>query len=132
MSRRKQHLMFTYGTLLKGEVNHHLLAQARFVAEARTEPCFELFDLGPFPAMSAGGETAVLGEVYAVDEATLARLDRLEGHPSFYQRTQIRLEGGQEVETYLMDRARMRGRAPIASGDWRTHRAQARGVGDDW
>jgi gamma-glutamylaminecyclotransferase len=132
MSRREQHLVFTYGTLLKGEVNHHLLAQARFVAEGRTEPCFELFDLGSFPAMSTGGETAVLGEVYAVDDATLARLDRLEGHPSFYQRAKIRLEGGQEVETYLMDRARMRGRAPIASGDWRAHRAQARGVGDDW
>jgi gamma-glutamylaminecyclotransferase len=127
MSRRPEHLVFVYGTLRQDEVNHDLLAQARFVAEGRTEPCFELFDLGAFPAMSAGGETAVLGEVYAVDEATLARLDRLEGHPSFYQRTQIRLEGGQKVKTYLMDRARMRGRAPIASGDWRTHRTRARG-----
>jgi gamma-glutamylcyclotransferase (GGCT)/AIG2-like uncharacterized protein YtfP len=128
MNRREQHLVFTYGTLLKGEVNHHLLARACFVADARTEPCFELFDLGPFPAMSTGGETAVLGEVYAVDEATLARLDRLEGHPSFYQRTQIRLEGGQEVEAYLMDRARMRGRVLISSGDWCAHRARARGL----
>jgi gamma-glutamylaminecyclotransferase len=128
MSRRKQHLVFVYGTLRQDEVNHHLLAHARFVAEAHTEPCFDLFDLGAFPAMSAGGETAVLGEVYAIDEATLARLDRLEGHPSFYQRTQIRLEGGQEVETYLMDRARMRGRAPIASGDWRTHHGRERGA----
>jgi gamma-glutamylaminecyclotransferase len=132
MSRRKQHLVFVYGTLRQDEVNHDLLAQARFVAEGRTEPSFELFDLGSVPAMSTGGETAVLGEVYAVDDATLARLDRLEGHPSFYQRTQIRLDDGHEVETYLMDRARMRGRAPIASGDWRTHRARARGVGDDW
>jgi gamma-glutamylaminecyclotransferase len=121
MSRRKQHLVFVYGTLRRGEVNHHLLAQEHFVAEARTEPCFELFDLGPFPAMSTGGQTAVLGEIYAVDEAMLARLDRLEGHPSFYQRTQIRLEDGQEVQTYLMDRARMRDRALIPSGDWRAH-----------
>jgi len=127
MNRREQHLVFTYGTLRKGEVNHHLLAQARFVTEARTEPCFDLFDLGPFPAMSTGGETAVFGEIYAVDEATLARLDRLEGHPSFYQRTQIRLEGGQEVETFLMGRARMRGCALIPSGDWRAHRARAHG-----
>jgi len=129
MNRREQHLVFTYGTLLKGEVNHHLLVRARFVAEARTEPCFELFDLGPFPAMSADGETAVLGEVYAVDDATLARLDRLEGHPSFYQRTQIRLDDGLEVQTYLMDRARMRGRVRISSGDWRAHRARAGGIG---
>jgi gamma-glutamylaminecyclotransferase len=131
MNRREQHLVFTYGTLLKGEVNHHLLAQARFVAEARTEPCFELFDLGPFPAMSTGGETAVLGEVYAIDDATLARLDHLEGHPRFYQRTQIRLDDGQEVQTYLMDRNRMRGRALIPSGDWRAHRNRARGVEEE-
>jgi gamma-glutamylaminecyclotransferase len=127
MSRRKQHLVFTYGTLLRGESNHDLLLRARFVAEARTEPCFELFDLGPFPAMSTGGETAVVGEIYAVDDATLARLDHLEGHPRLYQRTQIRLEGGQEVQTYLMERFRMRGRARIRSGDWRAHRARADG-----
>jgi gamma-glutamylaminecyclotransferase len=129
MSRRREHLVFTYGTLLKGEVNHHLLAQARFVAEARTESCFELFDIGPFPAMSTGGETAVLGEVYAVDDATLARLDHLEGHPRFYQRTRIRLDGGQEVQTYLMARTRMHGRVIITSGDWRAHRARAGGIG---
>ena len=125
MSRRKQHLVFTYGTLLRGEANHDLLARARFVAEARTEPCFELFDLGPFPAMSVRGQTAVVGELYAVDDATLARLDRLEGHPSFYQRTQILLDDGQMVETYLMQRTRMRGRVLIPSGDWRAHQARA-------
>jgi len=129
MKRREQHLVFTYGTLLRGEINHELLTRARFVSEARTEPCFELFDLGPFPAMSPGGQTAVLGEIYEVDDATLARLDRLEGHPTLYQRTRIRLDGGQEVQTYLMDRARMRGRVLIPSGDWRAHRARARGLG---
>jgi gamma-glutamylaminecyclotransferase len=128
VSGRKQHLVFVYGTLRQGEVNHDLLATARFVAEARTEPCFELFDLGPFPAMSANGQTAVLGEVYAVDDATLARLDHLEGHPRLYQRTRIRLDDGQEVQTYLMERARMHGRELIASGDWRAHRARARGA----
>jgi gamma-glutamylaminecyclotransferase len=127
MSRRKQHLVFVYGTLMQDEINHGLLATARFVAEAHTEPCFELFDLGHFPAMSAGGQTVVRGEVYAVDDQTLVRLDRLEGHPEFYQRTPIRLADGQEVQTYLMGDARMRRRPAIPSGDWRAYRAQARG-----
>jgi gamma-glutamylaminecyclotransferase len=131
MSRRKQHLMFVYGTLRQDEVNHDLLATARFVGEARTEPCFELFDLGAFPAMSANGQTAVLGELYAVDDATLARLDHLEGHPRLYQRTRIRLDDGKEVQTYLMDRTRMRGRVLIASGDWRAHHAHERGAPDE-
>jgi gamma-glutamylaminecyclotransferase len=128
MSRHKQHLIFTYGTLMRGEINHGLLATAHFVAEAHTEPCFELFDLGHFPAMSTGGQTVVRGEVYAVDDQTLVRLDRLEGHPTFYQRTPIRLADGQEVETYLMDDARMRRGPAIPSGDWRAHRARALGV----
>jgi gamma-glutamylaminecyclotransferase len=127
MSQHKQHLIFTYGTLMRDEINHRLLATARFVAEAHTEPCFELFDLGHFPAMSAGGQTVVRGEVYAVDDQTLVRLDRLEGHPTLYQRTPLRLADGQEVQTYLMNDARMRRRPVIASGDWRAHRAQARG-----
>jgi gamma-glutamylcyclotransferase (GGCT)/AIG2-like uncharacterized protein YtfP len=128
MSGRKQHLVFVYGTLMRGEINHRLLATARFVAEAHTEPCFDLFDLGHFPAMSAGGQTVVRGEVYAVDDQTLVRLDRLEGHPEFYQRTPIRLADGQEVQTYLMEDARARRRPAILSGDWRAHRARLRGI----
>ena len=130
MSRRKQHLVFVYGTLMRDEINHRLLAAARFVAEAHTEPCFELFDLGHFPAMSTGGQTVVRGEVYAVDDQTLVRLDRLEGHPEFYQRTPIRLADGQAVQTYLMGDAKMRRRPEISSGDWRAHRAQA--CGGEW
>jgi gamma-glutamylcyclotransferase (GGCT)/AIG2-like uncharacterized protein YtfP len=124
MSGRKKHQIFVYGTLMRDEINHRLLATARFVAEAHTEPCFELFDLGHFPAMSTGGQTVVRGEVYAVDDQTLVRLDRLEGHPDFYQRMPIRLADGQEVQTYLMNDARARQRPAILSGDWRAHRAR--------
>ena len=59
--------VFTYGTLLKGEPNHGLLAEARLVGEARTEPVFDLINLGAFPGMVAGGSTAVRGEIYEVD-----------------------------------------------------------------
>jgi gamma-glutamylcyclotransferase (GGCT)/AIG2-like uncharacterized protein YtfP len=128
MNQRKQHLIFVYGTLMRDESNHRLLATARFVAEAHTESCFDLFDLGHFPAMSAGGQTVVRGEVYAVDDQTLVRLDRLEGHPEFYQRTPIRLADGQEVQTYLMNDARARRRPAILSGDWRAHRPRLRGL----
>ena len=71
--------VFVYGTLLAGEPNHRLLTGARLVAEARTKPAFELRDLGAFPGLVRGGQHAVAGEVYEVDVATLAALDRLEG-----------------------------------------------------
>ena len=84
--------VFVYGTLRAGEPNHYLLDHHDLVARARTEAAFELVSLGAFPAMIAGGATAVVGEVYEIDPVTLAALDRLEGHPRFYQRTAIRLE----------------------------------------
>jgi gamma-glutamylcyclotransferase (GGCT)/AIG2-like uncharacterized protein YtfP len=112
------HRVFVYGTLRAGEGNHRLLAGAGFVGLARTEPAFRMFDLGAYPAVAPGGSTEIEGEVYEVDDAMLARLDRLEGHPTFYTRTPIALADGSEAEAYLMRAARLRGYAEIPSGDW--------------
>ena len=71
-----------------------------------------------------GGEHAVAGEVYEVDEATLAALDRLEGHPRFYRRTRIALEDGAAVETYLLAPEQVEGRPVIDSGNWRARRKE--------
>ena len=95
-----------------------LKKQPDLVARARTEAAFELVSLGVFPAMIAGGRTAVVGEVYEIDPVTLAALDRLEGHPRFYERTAIRLEDGDEVLAYLLSPEQARGRTRIPSGDW--------------
>ncbi len=122
--------VFVYGTLLSGEPNHRLLvgAKARFVAEARTKPRFELRDLGAYPAMVDGGAQAIAGEVYEVDEATLLALDQLEGHPRFYQRTRIDLEDGASAEAYLLRPDQAEGRPMIDSGNWRVRR-EAQGTG---
>ncbi len=122
--RRAPTRVFVYGTLLAGEGNHRLLASAKFVCDARTEPAFELRDLGAFPGLVRGGEHAVAGEVYEADAETLARLDRLEGHPRFYRRTRIALEGGTEVETYLLMPEQVEGRPVIVSGKWRSRRKE--------
>ena len=111
--------MFVYGTLLRGERNHQLLAEARFVCEAVTGPGFELADLGSFPAMLFGRGPGVTGEVYAVDSQTLAALDRLERHPHFYRRTRVTLVNGPRAEAYLLETELAEGRPRIASGDWR-------------
>jgi len=118
-SMRTVYRVFVYGTLLRGEPNHGLLARAKWVGIARTRAEFHLVDLGEFPAMIADGKTAISGEVYETDEATLQRLDRLEGHPHFYLRTTIRLEDGAEVETYVLREDQARGTRRILSGDWR-------------
>lgn len=118
--------VFVYGTLLAGEPNHRVLAGARLVAEGRTQPAFELRDLGPFPGLVHGGGHAVVGEVYEVDDATLAALDRLEGHPRFYRRTTVSLADGEQVWTYLLGPEQVEGRPIIRSGSWRARRQEER------
>ncbi len=122
--RRAPTRVFVYGTLLAGEGNHRLLANAKLVGEARTEPAFELRDLGYFPGLVRGGACSVVGEVYAVDAETLARLDALEGHPRFYRRTRIALADGTNVETYLLTPEQVEGRPVIVSGNWRSRRKE--------
>jgi gamma-glutamylcyclotransferase (GGCT)/AIG2-like uncharacterized protein YtfP len=112
--------IFVYGTLMRGEVNAHLLAEARFLGAARTERRYELVDLGEYPALCERGTVSVSGELYEVDEATLTLLDDLEGHPELYRRAPIALEGGVEVQCYVFVATnRPATRRAIASGDWR-------------
>jgi gamma-glutamylcyclotransferase (GGCT)/AIG2-like uncharacterized protein YtfP len=119
--------VFVYGTLLAGESNHRLLDRAEFVGEAETEVGFTMLDLGSFPGVVRAGEGRVVGEVYQVDERTLAKLDQLEGHPYFYRRERIRLDDGRVVDGYIL-RDGFRGRKIIAGGSWRDRE----GVEDRW
>jgi gamma-glutamylaminecyclotransferase len=113
------HFVFCYGSLMKGEYNHRFLEHARFVGTGVTHPIFELVDFGAYSAMVIGGMTAIHGEVYAVDDGTLERLDRLEGHPSYYERTRIILQDSLEVWVYLMRDEIVGARPRIASGIWK-------------
>lgn len=112
------HLLFVYGTLQRGESNHRLLARSRFVGTARTPPAYTLLDLGGFPAVVEGGATAVEGEIWEVDDATLRLVDRLEDHPRFYRRVTVVLDDGVTCQTYLLPRDMAGLAPPIASGRW--------------
>lgn len=116
--------VFVYGTLLAGEPNHRLLTGARLAHEPGERAEIAQLERGLGPRLRDGGEHAVAGEVYEVDEATLAALDRLEGHPRFYRRTRIALEDGAAVETYLLAPEQVEGRPVIDSGNWRARRKE--------
>jgi gamma-glutamylaminecyclotransferase len=120
--------VFVYGTLMRREHNHRLLAGSAFLGEARTEEGFTLHDLGGCPGMTRDGSGRVSGEVYEVTPGVLHALDELEGYPDWYRRTIIQLEVGSHVEAYLMTADQVQGARLIPSGDWRKRTEKIFGV----
>lgn len=114
--------VFVYGSLKKGFGNHQLLERgdAKFVGDAQVSG-FQLFSLGPFPAVVPGNGT-VSGEVYEVGPETLAALDRLEGHPTFYQRQDriVRMAKTHESKVIALYcyQGEVEEQALIANGNW--------------
>ncbi|HEY1051863.1 MAG TPA: gamma-glutamylcyclotransferase family protein [Prosthecobacter sp.] len=75
-------LLFIYGTLKRGGVNHHYMQGQRFLGEAASAPLYRLHDLGGYPGMVTAGPhqqgLSIRGEVWEVDAPALAQLDILE------------------------------------------------------
>lgn len=98
--------VFVYGTLKRGLANHHWLDGQRFIAEARTQPVYRLYDMGGYPGMIRDNNgVAIEGEVWDVDEVGLEQLDVLEDtEGGEYKRVLIELDGefaDQRIEGYL-------------------------------
>ena len=96
----KKKLVFTYGTLMKGERNHYLLLDEDFVSDATCKG-FKIFNLGTYPGIVAGNGT-ICGELYSVDDETLKRLDSLEEEGALYIRNKIVINTPQqEFEAFV-------------------------------
>ncbi|XP_052180307.1 putative gamma-glutamylcyclotransferase At3g02910 [Diospyros lotus] len=101
-------VIFTYGTLKKGFSNHGLLqdmmstGDASFLGHHRTVERFPLV-CGPyrvpFLLNFPGSGHHVLGELYAVSERGLARMDELEGTDrGHYERLPLKVESAGDEE----------------------------------
>jgi gamma-glutamylcyclotransferase (GGCT)/AIG2-like uncharacterized protein YtfP len=95
------HRVFVYGTLKSGFWNHYLLKGREFIGAAATSPTYKMIDNG-FPVIMPDPEGKPLaGEIYNVDDETLARLDQLEREGSSYDRKLIdvvlSLAGGERL-----------------------------------
>ncbi len=105
-----EHLVFVYGTLKQGYPNFHVNEGRRvggdFVTVERF-PLLVLVDDGlPWLMPTPGRGELVTGQVYAVDDAGLARMDVLEqiDEPGWYQRQRIRVApagGGEVIEPWV-------------------------------
>lgn len=93
--------VFVYGSLKRGQPNHHYLEGAKFIGEHLTGKGYTLHVDGlPFLVKDGRGP-GCFGELYLVDNETLRQLDKLEGHPTFYTRSLIAIydsEVGMPIE----------------------------------
>lgn len=82
--------VFVYGTLKRGYGNNRLLREGKstFLCEATSATPNYSMTVRGVPFLSEGGTQHVKGELWEVDDKTLERLDRLEGHPDMYCRRQ--------------------------------------------
>ena len=108
--------IFVYGTLLQGESNHVFLAGAKFLGIDQLTNA-QLFDLGNYP-MVVPGEGLVLGEVYRISPAILQKLDILEEHPDYYQRSLVTLQSSHVAFAYWGRADLVIGCSVITSGSW--------------
>ena len=89
--------IFVYGTLKRGHALHDALQAQSFVAEARTEPLYQMFSLGSYPGMvkanSAGEGLPIEGEIWEIDAECLSELDEIEAvDEGEYERVRIPLQ----------------------------------------
>lgn len=114
--------VFVYGTLLEGLHNHHLLEGSRRVGFGWSVEKMVMRHKG-VPFVSRQEAVCVIrGEVYEVNGHTLQRLDKLEGHPTWYRREEIEveLEGGAGGRAWVYLLGDMgEGATLIGDGDYR-------------
>src|SRR3970282_125568 len=84
--------VFVYGSLKRGKYNNYILGDSKFIGMDRAPGV--LYTGSHYP-MAIPGDGWITGEVFEVTDPKIQRdLDRLEGHPSFYERQEVTLESG--------------------------------------
>lgn len=86
---------------MQGMRNHQYLEKSTLKGSVDTKPEYELVTNGSIPAAKNGSE-AIKGELYEVDDETLASLDVLEEvDADLYDREEIELPDGTKAIAYL-------------------------------
>lgn len=125
--------VFVYGTLRAGGSNdiRRYAPAPRLIGNARVRGT--LYDLGAYPGLRLDGAGSVAGEVYEIDAALEAALDRLEevraDGSGEYCRRMIDVALQQQVLhclVYEIHAGRIAGAAIIHGGDWLARGATVR------
>lgn len=100
VNTQSQFTLFVYGTLKRGECNHHnYLSDATFEGEYYLEH-YALYELGGFPGMVPDEKGRVRGELYHISSEQLMAIDRLEGEGRLYKRQVVEVKGVEDNVPY--------------------------------
>lgn len=122
-----EHLVFVYGTLLRGMRNHDRMEGAVLLGEFKTVKKYRMTagnyhdTLYAVPYVDPSRPTHhIRGEVYLIDDELLATLDRFEGHPRFYVRKEIAVynHGGHILHVWIYFNGNTKGHYLVRGGDF--------------
>lgn len=131
-------LLFTYGTLRVNEPNAYIIKDNseyrqtcktvnKYIMITQKSKSFPfVFPVDYYPELEEHA-VYITGDLYSVNSEGLELCDRLEGHPTWYQRTKIEVKGEnnqiQDVEAYLLTKECVKeinmGRMILLKGDWK-------------
>lgn len=107
-----------YGSLRKGRGNHRLIEHSNQLSQEVVSIPFRMVSLGGFPGLLPDEQdNDIVIEVYEVDDQTYKNVERLEGYPRFYQRTDIQTSQG-EAGIYILEDPYYKDSPAVKSGDW--------------
>lgn len=83
----QNNVVATYGTLQRGQCNHHHIGRGEFIGKGKTLDKYPLVIDGlPYVYKERGVGHNVSVEVFKVSDEQLKQIDSLEGHPKWYKR----------------------------------------------
>lgn len=99
-----------YGTLKRGFHNHSLMDPRgfSFVGSFVSANKYHMTSNGGFPIVYKNQQLHYIeAEIFEIrDKAYLSQIDRLEGHPTWYERELINFQNDMQAWMYLMDEPR--------------------------
>lgn len=114
-----------YGTLLSEQGNNRLLEDSRLVGPAESRFWGTMYSAGGFPILSLHeADSKVKVEIYEVtDQRIMDQLDRLEGYPGWYDRTQkVFFLNGEEITAWIYHQDEERDLEVVPNGNWKAFR----------
>lgn len=87
-----EELIFTYGTLMKGERNHYFMKNSEYLGEASLHD-YGLIEIGSYPGAIQFEGKNIIGEVYKVNLEDKKRIDELEGNQYTCKNAIVTIEG---------------------------------------